>query len=57
MDIGELAKREKMSVEAIARQERYRFFEEIREKYQAKYILTAHHANDQIETILLNLTK
>ncbi len=57
MDIGELAKAEKMSLEAVARRERYAFLESVREMYDARYILTAHHADDQIETIILNLTK
>ncbi len=57
VDIFALAKEEKMSIEAIARRERYSFLESVRWKYSAKYILTAHHRDDQVETILMNLIK
>lgn len=57
MDIGLMAKDEKMNLEAIARRERYGFFEKIRAQYNAKYILTAHHAVDQTETIIGNMLK
>lgn len=57
MDIGSMAKAENMNIEAIARRERYRFLETVREQYGAKYILTAHHAVDQTETIIGNIVK
>lgn len=57
VDIWELHIRSGWSLEAIARWERYSFLEKIREKYEAKYILTAHHSDDQIETVLLNMIK
>lgn len=43
--------------EANARSERYKFFKELKEKYNAKYILTAHHGDDQIETILMRIIR
>lgn len=43
--------------EETARIARYDFLEKIRQKYHAEKILTAHHLNDSIETILLNLTR
>ena len=57
LDIGTIAKSEKSSLEAIARRERYRFLESVRLKYNARYILTAHHAVDQTETIIGNMVK
>jgi tRNA(Ile)-lysidine synthetase-like protein len=57
MDIAIMAKDEKMNLEALARRERYWFLERVRSKYQAKYILTAHHAVDQTETIIGNMIK
>lgn len=57
MNIAQIASNEKSSLEAIARRERYRFLESIRAKYDARYILTAHHRDDQAETILMNLIK
>ena len=40
-----------------ARKKRYDFFNELKEKYSAKYILTAHHGDDLIETILMRITR
>ena len=40
-----------------ARNIRYQFFEQIVRKYQAKYLLTAHHGDDLMETILMRLTR
>ncbi len=57
MDIGTMAKNEKMNLESLARRERYAFLEIVREKYIAKYILTAHHAVDQTETVIGNMIK
>lgn len=47
----------KISIEMAARELRYNWFEEIRKKVGANYIAVAHHINDSIETILLNLTR
>ena len=41
------------SPEAAARHERYRFLERQRQRVGARWILTAHHADDQAETLLL----
>lgn len=43
--------------ESIARTKRYDFLNELYEKYNAKYILTAHHGDDLIETILMRITR
>lgn len=43
--------------EAAARVERYKFFNLLVKKYQADYLLTAHHGDDLIETILMRLTR
>ena len=40
-----------------ARDKRYNFFETLKEKYNANYIMTAHHGDDLIETILMRLTR
>jgi tRNA(Ile)-lysidine synthase len=40
-----------------ARNERYRIFRDLKEEYQGKYILTAHHQDDQIETILQKILR
>jgi tRNA(Ile)-lysidine synthase len=51
------AKTHKLSIEMAARQLRYEWFEQIRKELDFQYIATAHHLNDNIETILLNLSK
>ena len=40
-----------------ARNIRYHFFEEVVQKYQANYLVTAHHADDLMETILMRLVR
>ena len=45
------------SIEEAARKKRYDFFEEILNKYNSNILLTAHHGDDLIETILMRLTR
>jgi tRNA(Ile)-lysidine synthase len=40
-----------------ARAIRYRYFESLVEKYNANYLMTAHHGDDLVETILMRLTR
>jgi len=40
-----------------ARKKRYNFYEEILNKYNSKYLLLAHHADDLIETILMKIVR
>lgn len=40
-----------------ARKKRYTFYEEILTKYNSKYLLLAHHADDLIETILMKIVR
>tara|TARA_R100001143_G_scaffold63605_1_gene73837 strand:- start:65977 stop:67332 length:1356 start_codon:yes stop_codon:yes gene_type:complete len=40
-----------------ARNERYRIFQDIQNEYKAAYILTAHHEDDQIETIFQKILR
>ena len=42
-------------MEAASRRVRYDFLEEVRVRSNAEFILTAHHADDQVETVLLRL--
>lgn len=46
-----------ISIQMAARDLRYKFFEEIRTNHKFKYIVTAHHATDNVETILINLLR
>ena len=43
--------------EAEAREKRYEFFESLIKKYNSKYLFTAHHGDDLIETVLMRLTR
>ena len=40
-----------------ARNIRYNFFEDLVKKYEAKYLMTAHHGDDLIETILMRIVR
>ncbi len=40
-----------------ARIVRYNFFEELVDNYAAKYLMTAHHADDLIETIMMRIVR
>ncbi len=57
LDIWNLAKNEKMSIENAARKYRYDFLTRIAREHWAKYILTAHHSDDRIETAIFNLIR
>jgi len=43
--------------EEIARNKRYTFFEEVLNKYGSKTLLTGHHGDDLIETILMRIVR
>ncbi len=51
------AKTNKLSTQIAARELRYQWFQELVIKHQFDYILTAHHADDNLETFLINLTR
>jgi tRNA(Ile)-lysidine synthase len=48
------AEEQKLSIQEAARKLRYRWFEEVRKRNGFDYTLLAHHANDNIETVLMN---
>ncbi|USN58937.1 MAG: tRNA lysidine(34) synthetase TilS [Candidatus Peribacteria bacterium] len=45
------------SFEELAREKRYAFFDAILHIYKARYIITAHHLDDRIETFFFNLLR
>lgn len=55
--VEEKAKNEKIGLEEAGRKVRYAFFEEIKEKVKAQKIATAHNANDNCETVLMNIIR
>ena len=51
------AEEHKISIEMAARDLRYKWFNELMEKHHAQSIAVAHHADDSIETMLMNLVR
>ncbi|MBF6598545.1 MAG: tRNA lysidine(34) synthetase TilS [Fermentimonas sp.] len=56
-DTNQYATDRKISIEMAARELRYNWFETLRRHYQADYIAVAHHKDDSVETVLLNLIR
>jgi tRNA(Ile)-lysidine synthase len=52
-----MARETKSGIEETARRLRYEWFSELAEKYGIQYVATAHHADDQAETVLLHLLR
>lgn len=57
VDVAKIAKEKKKSTELVGRDARYCFFEEVSQKVGAIKIATAHTANDNAETVLMNLIR
>lgn len=55
--VEELAKQNKIGTEEAGRKLRYDFFEEVLEKVNGNKIATAHNANDNAETVLMNIIR
>lgn len=51
------AKEHRRSIQMAARELRYDWFKELAEQLKFDYILTAHHADDNLETFLINFTR
>ena len=47
----------KGNMEAIARSIRYKFLDKVVNKYGAKYLFTAHHGDDLVETVLMKINR
>lgn len=56
-DTRTYAELHKVSIEMAARELRYRYFEQLRQDTQAECICVAHHRNDSVETLLINLIR
>ena len=56
-DTEAFAKDYKLSTQVAARDLRYNWFYELLETENYDYVLTAHHADDSIETFLINLSR
>jgi len=56
-DTETFAKDHKLSTQMAARALRYHWFQELTEQLHFDYILTGHHADDNLETFLINLSR
>jgi tRNA(Ile)-lysidine synthase len=54
-DVKAFTKQNTVSTQMAARTLRYEWFEKLRTEQHSDWIVTAHHANDSLETTLLNL--
>jgi tRNA(Ile)-lysidine synthase len=56
-DTKAYAEEYKLSIQMAARELRYNWFKTLKAQHNFDYILTAHHANDSIETVFVNLIR
>jgi tRNA(Ile)-lysidine synthase len=56
-DTKDYKRNNEVSTQMAARELRYKWFEQIRKENHYHCIVTAHHLDDQLETVLLNMTK
>lgn len=57
VDAEAFSETEKISIQMAARELRYQWFETVRKSHKLAGIVLAHHEDDQIETIFLNLLR
>ncbi|GAA0320664.1 tRNA lysidine(34) synthetase TilS [Bacillus carboniphilus] len=57
IQVSSYQKNEKLSSQVAARNCRYTFFKEVMEKHHATKLALGHHGDDQVETILMRLTR
>jgi tRNA(Ile)-lysidine synthase len=56
-DTSQFAQENKLSIQEAARVLRYQWFDDLKRSGPFDYILLAHHANDNIETLLMNFLR
>lgn len=57
VDVRALSLSKRLSLEDAGRRARYEFFDRVMERYGARAVALAHHADDQAETFLLRLLR
>lgn len=57
LDIKEILQRENGNLQDVCRQERYKFFEQIMDLRGYNKLAVAHHADDQVESVFMGLTR
>ena len=56
-DVAALAADERLSLEEAGRRVRYECFAKLREQLNADFVVTAHTASDQVETVLMRVIR
>ena len=56
-DVAKIASEMGISEELAGRRVRYEFFDSLMDKYNIEFTATAHHKNDNAETILMNIMR
>lgn len=56
-DTEKYAGEQKKSIQVAARELRYKWFNNLQQALGFQYVLTAHHANDSLETFLINFLR
>lgn len=57
VETQKLAEQSNSSIQMVAREERYQFFEELMTEHGYVATALAHHANDRVESLLLNVLR
>jgi tRNA(Ile)-lysidine synthase len=57
LDVPQLSRRGKLTIEEAARRARYGFLCQVAGRESARYVAVAHHADDQAETVLMHLLR
>lgn len=57
MNIPDYMEKTGLSSQVAARERRYEFFQQVMDKYNLSTLALGHHGDDQIETILMRLTR
>lgn len=56
-DVGQMAREQALSIEEAARKARYAFLLDCARKTGAQAVAVGHHADDQVETVLMNFLR
>jgi len=57
VETQKLANETNRSIQMVARDERYAFFDALRKEYGYAFTAFAHHANDRVESLLINVLR
>lgn len=57
IDVARIAKEHSYTIEEAARRVRYSVLNKLAKQHQARWVAVAHNANDQAETVLMNLIR